>query len=88
MKNWKKWAKAAGIRAIRTVAQTAIASIGVAAVISDVDWLAVASSSILAGILSLLTSLAGLPEVQTRPQDVPHIDSPNTWREDLNDPEG
>lgn len=59
----KKWLKAAGIRAIKTVCQTAIASIGTAAVLSEVDWIAVASASVLAGILSLLTSLAGLPEV-------------------------
>ena len=59
----KKWLKAAGIRAIKTVCQTAIASIGTAAVLSEVNWLAVASASVLAGILSLLTSLAGIPEV-------------------------
>lgn len=63
---WKDWLKAAGIRAIKTVAQTAIASIGVAAVLSEVDWLAVASASILAGLLSLLTSVAGLPELDGR----------------------
>ncbi len=57
------WWKAAGIRAIKTVAQTAIATIGTAAVMESVNWLAVLSASILAGILSLLTSLAGLPEV-------------------------
>lgn len=61
--NFKKWAKAAGIRAVKTVAQTAVSVIGVSAVMSDVNWLAVASASILAGILSMLTSVAGLPEV-------------------------
>ena len=60
----KKWFKAALIRAIKTVAQTAIASIGTAVVMSDVNWVAVVSASILAGILSILTSLAGLPEVK------------------------
>lgn len=59
----KKWLKYAGIRAIKTVCQTAIASIGTAAVMSEVNWIAVASASVLAGILSLLTSLAGIPEV-------------------------
>ena len=58
------WIKAAGIRAIKTIAQTAIATIGTTAIMSDVDWLVVGSASLLAGILSLLTSLAGLPEVQ------------------------
>lgn len=59
----KKWWKAAGIRAIKTVAQTAVATIGTAAVLGEVHWLMVASASVLAGILSLLTSVAGLPEV-------------------------
>lgn len=66
MKNkeyWLEWLKKAGIRAIKTVAQTAIATIGTAAVIGDVDWVLVASASALAGVLSLLTSVAGLPEV-------------------------
>lgn len=58
-----KWWKAAGIRAIKTVAQTAVATIGTSAVLSEVNWLVVASAAVLAGILSLLTSLAGLPEV-------------------------
>ena len=57
------WFKAAGIRALKTMAQTAIATIGTSVVFSDVNWLVVASSSALAGILSLLTSIAGLPEV-------------------------
>lgn len=59
----KKWFKAAGIRAIKTIAQTAVATIGSSAVISAVDWKIVLSASVLAGILSLLTSVAGLPEV-------------------------
>lgn len=59
----KKWFKAAGVRAIKTVAQTAIAMIGTSALISDVDWIAVVSASVLAGGLSLLTSVAGLPEI-------------------------
>lgn len=60
----KKWAKAAGVRAVKTVAQTFIASVGTAAVISAVDWRMVLSASVLAGILSLATSVAGLPEVK------------------------
>ncbi len=63
MKNWKAWAKAAGVRAIKTVAQTAVATIGTGAVFSQVDWRMVVSASILAGVLSLLTSVAGLPEL-------------------------
>lgn len=59
----KEWFKAAGIRALRTIAQTAIATIGTSAVLAEVNWVAVASASVLAGILSMLTSLAGLPEV-------------------------
>ena len=60
----KKWWKAAGIRAIKTVAQTAVATIGTSMILSEVNWIAVASASALAGILSLLTSVAGLPEVK------------------------
>lgn len=59
----KKWFKAAGIRAIKTLAQTAVATIGTAAVLGDVNWIMVASAAVLAGVLSLLTSIAGLPEV-------------------------
>ena len=61
---WKNWLKAAGIRAVKTVAQTAVATIGTSAVLGDVNWIMVASASALAGILSLLTSLAGIPEVK------------------------
>ena len=64
MKNWKNWLKAAGIRAVKTVAQTAAATIGTAAVMGEVNWIAVGSASLLAGILSLVTSVAGLPEVE------------------------
>lgn len=59
----KKWIKAAGIRALKTICQTAVATIGTAAVMNEVNWIAVISASVLAGILSLLTSVAGLPEV-------------------------
>ncbi len=64
MKNLKIWAKAASVRAVKTVAQTAVATIGTAAVLGSVDWRMVVSASVLAGVLSLLTSVAGLPEVK------------------------
>lgn len=60
--NIKNWARAAGIRAIKTVAQTAVATIGTSAVLGEVNWVVVASASALAGVLSILTSIAGLPE--------------------------
>lgn len=61
--NFKRWIVAAGIRALKTVAQTAVATIGTAAALGEVDWRMIVSASILAGIVSLLTSVAGLPEV-------------------------
>lgn len=64
MEKFKKWIKAAGIRAIKTVAQTAVATIGTSAVLGDVNWIMVASASALAGVLSLLTSVAGIPEAK------------------------
>lgn len=60
---WIDWIKAAGVRAVKTVAQTAVATIGTTAVMNEVDWIMVASASLLAGVLSLLTSVAGLPEL-------------------------
>ena len=62
MRNWKKWFKAAWVRAIKTVAQTAVGVIGASAMISDVNWITVVSAAALAGVVSLLTSVAGLPE--------------------------
>ena len=70
MKNWKNWLKAAGIRAAKTVAQTAVATIGTAMVFGDVNWIMVVSAATLAGVLSLLTSVAGLPEVKDGEEDV------------------
>lgn len=66
MKLSKQWFKAAAVRAIKTIAQTAVATIGTAAVLSEINWQMVISASIVAGILSLLTSVAGLPEVEER----------------------
>lgn len=65
----KQWAKATAVRAIKTVAQTAVATVGVSAVMTDVNWLAVGSASLLAGVLSVLTSIAGLPEVSERSEE-------------------
>lgn len=64
MKNWKNWLKAAAVRAVKTVAQTAVATIGTSAAMGEVNWVMVGSASLLAGILSILTSVAGLPEVK------------------------
>ncbi len=62
-KDFKKWLKAAAVRAIKTVAQTAVATIGTASFLGDINWLMVLSASVLSGILSMLTSIAGLPEI-------------------------
>lgn len=64
MKKFKNWLKAAGVRAIKTVAQTAVATIGTATVLGEVNWIAVGSAAVLAGLLSLLTSAGGLPELK------------------------
>ena len=66
MKKFKVWIKAAGMRAIKTIAQTMIATIGTSAILADVDWKIVISASVLSGILSLLTSIAGLPELKEK----------------------
>ena len=68
MKNrdWAEWAVAAGVRAVKTMAQTAVATIGTAAVMGEVIWMMVLSAAVLSGILSLLTSVAGLPETATK----------------------
>lgn len=65
MRDWKQWIKAAAVRAIKTVAQTAVGVIGASTVVSSVDWKVVVSSAVLAGVVSILTSVAGLPEVET-----------------------
>ncbi len=64
-RDWKAWAKAAIVRAVKTVAQSAVAMIGTAAVMAEVDWKMVISAAVLAGVISILTSVAGLPEVST-----------------------
>lgn len=69
---WKNWVKAAGVRAIKTVAQTAVGTIGASALIADVNWQVVVSASLLAGVVSLLTSVAGIPEVQVENTELPH----------------
>lgn len=66
--NFTKWIKAAGVRAVKTVAQTAVATIGTSALISTIDWRIVVSASLVSGIVSLLTSIAGLPEVKEEEQ--------------------
>lgn len=65
MRDWKQWTKAAAVRAVKTVAQTAVGVIGASTVVSSVDWKVVVSSAVLAGVVSILTSVAGLPEVET-----------------------
>lgn len=67
--NFKKWLKCASVRALKTIAQTAVATIGTSVAMSDVNWIMVCSASLLAGILSLLTSVAGLPEVEEHEKD-------------------
>lgn len=64
MKNFKQWLKCATVRAIKTIAQTAVSTIGVTAMMDEVNWVAVVSASLLSGILSMLTSISGLPEVK------------------------
>lgn len=80
--NWKKWIKAAAIRALKTIAQAAVATISTAAVIAEVDWKYCVSASLLAGLLSILTSLAGLPEVdQTQEVSIEHLDEISDGRD-------
>jgi hypothetical protein len=69
LRNWKVWLKAAAVRAVKTVAQTAVAIIGTSIVIQSVDWRLVASASVLSGVVSMLTSIAGLPEVKEDGED-------------------
>ena len=69
MEKFKKWIKAAAIRAVKTVAQTAVGVIGASAVLSDVDWSITVSAAVLAGVVSLLTSIAGLPEIKLNAEE-------------------
>lgn len=62
--NWKRWLLCAGIRSLKTMAQTAVATIGISATMGSVDWLVVGSTALLSGVLSMLTSIAGLPEIK------------------------
>lgn len=79
----KEWFKAAGIRALKTIAQTAVATIGVGSVFSEIDWLRVISASLLAGLLSILTSLAGLPELKKEEEYINVIsDTPEVYEEE------
>lgn len=80
---FKTWIKAAAIRALKTVAQTAAATIGTSAAISEVNWVLVASSAVTAGILSILTSLAGLPECKDCAEGVEHTHDTDEWTDDV-----
>ena len=75
-RNWKEWLKCAGIRALKTLAQTAIATIGTTALMEEVNWIAVGSASVLAALLSLLTSVAGLPELTDNGDDGEDVERP------------
>lgn len=70
---WNRWIKAAGVRAVKTVAQTAVATIGTASVLGDVNWQMIISASLLSGLVSMLTSVAGIPEVQVENTDLPTV---------------
>ena len=70
---WNRWFKAAGVRAIKTVAQTAVATIGTASVLGEVNWTMIISASLLSGLVSILTSIAGIPEVQVENTDLPTV---------------